>query len=164
MTNGNGASKDAVLDAIEQAKRGGIELNEGQIAKLEQLRDESKPGVRFVIGTRPLLTISVLDADHEERLAQQREWRASLPAWTKRMRQEAVVLALPEWTWQDGDDADVSVGRCNDSSGNFIGISLWIWVTRPGSGEDASVCLLGEKVWELLRDLFSAGLEEEDES
>lgn len=164
MTNGNGASMDPVLDAIEQARRGGIELNERQIAKLEQMRDEREPGVRFVIGTQPLLTISVLDADHEQRLAQQREWRVGLPAWTQRMRREAVTLAIPGWTWQDGDDADVSVGRCIDSSGNFTGISLWIWVARSGSGDDASVCLLGEGVLQFLHDLFSGGSEEKDES
>jgi hypothetical protein len=164
VTNGNGASMDPVLDAIEQARRGGIELNERQIAELEQMRDERKPGVRFVIGTQPLLTISVLDADHEQWLARQRERRAALPAWTKRMRREVIAIALPEWTWQDGDDAEVSLGRCTDSSGKFIGISLWIWVTRPGSDNGASISLSGEDVLDLLCDLFGGGLGEEDES
>jgi hypothetical protein len=164
VTNGNGASMDPVLDAIEQARRGGIELNERQIAQLEQLRDEREPGVRFAIGTDPVLTISVLDADHEQWVARQVEARASLPAWTKRMRREVVALALPDWTWQDGDDVGVSVGRCLDTSDTFTGVSMWIWVARPGSDESDSVVLSGERVADLLSSLFAGGIAEADDT
>jgi hypothetical protein len=147
---------DPVADAIEQAARGGVELNQRQIDFLKDMQAERGPGVRFVIGTDPLV-ISVLDPNHEQVMEEERQWRANLPGWARQLRREAITLALPEWTWQDGDDADLHVCREYNSAGEFKGVGVHVSVSRPSSEEHAGGYFSGEDAAGLISVMFAGG-------
>jgi hypothetical protein len=157
MTDEDATADDPVADAIEQARRGGRELAEATIDYLKKIRDEKGPGVRFVIKTQPTMGLIILDAKHEEWLAERDRRHANLPDWVRQMYRAAVAIAIPDWTWRDGDDVDFVTFTTHNSSRDFTGIGGSIQVFRPGTDEEADAFLEGEEFAQFLHRLLSGG-------
>jgi hypothetical protein len=74
--------------------------------------------------------------------------------WLDGMHREAVTLAIPLWTWHDGDQVDISCGIDPGSTMDDRDFYVSISVERPAANLRAERYLGGVEAAEFLNDLM----------
>jgi hypothetical protein len=77
--------------------------------------------------------------------------------WLDQMHREAIALAIPGWTWHEGDQADITCGIDPGSTMDDRDFYASIRVERPGGNLRMERLLNGSEAAEFFNDLMERG-------
>ncbi|MER6575805.1 hypothetical protein [Nonomuraea sp. NPDC001023] len=80
-----------------------------------------------------------------------------MSTWLDHMHREAIALAIPGWTWHEGDQASITCGIDPGSTMDDRDFYASITVERPGENLKMDRCLNGTEAAEFFNDLMEQG-------